>query len=364
MAEKKDVLLTNLMIKEQHCDSFCKYCYHNKVNDGALKKTNQYKYDGDLKANVDKILEFSTTNFNCPIVKICGGEIFLMEDLKEFVGELLKKYDYVLIQTNGKHLNDETLKWIIDYKRVLLQISIDGHLLEMNRFRFDTQAILDKLLYAISVLKKADIYVELTTVLNKLNTRRYKEFLEFLDNMPKGKKNNVLKCTPILLIDDTGEFKPSEEDIKCLEELTKPNKYSHILPPMAYMQNLYKLMNGETLVYQCFNPLISANYEDSGDVKGCTNVLPESVLNVGNVLIDDHEEILNNFGNTKFQNLLMKTKQRIPLCKKCYNFCSIYNLYLNDTISLEELTTNNYMFELEEVKAMLEKLKLIVDEYK
>ena len=189
---KKNVLLTNLLIKQGSCDSYCKYCYHNK-EEGYTPDGSEYTYEGELKNNLDQIVEFSSNNFNCPIIKICGGEIFLMSNLKEFVGKLLEKYPYVLIQTNGKHLNDETLKWIIDYKRVMLQVSIDGHLLSMNRYRFETQEILDKLLYAIKILKQNDVYIELTSVLNKLNTARYSEFLEYLYNLPCGKKKNTLK---------------------------------------------------------------------------------------------------------------------------------------------------------------------------
>ena len=229
--EKKNILLTNLLIKQGHCDSFCKYCYHNK-EEGYTENSSEYTYENELKDNIDQIIEFSSNNFNCPIIKICGGEIFLMTNLKELVGKLLDKYPYVLIQTNGKHLNDETLEWIINYKRVFLQVSMDGHLLSMNRYRFETQDILDKLLYAIKILKKNDIYIELTSVLNKLNTARYAEFLDYLYELPGGKKSNTLKATPILLMDKTGEFKASPEDIKEIEKLTVENKYSQILPPI------------------------------------------------------------------------------------------------------------------------------------
>lgn len=361
--EKKNILLTNLLVKTDHCDSFCKYCYHNKEK-GYTENCSSYVYKDDLKSKLDGIIDFSTNSFNCPIIKICGGEIFLMNNLKEFVYRLLEKFPYVLIQTNGKHLNDETLKWIIDSRRVMLQVSIDGHLLSMNRFRFEKQEILDKLLYAIGILKENDIYIELTSVLNKLNTARYAEFLNYLNELPKGKQRNALKATPILLIDKTGEYRASEEDIEKIEVLTKQNEFSHILPPIKYMENFYHLMQGDRVVYHCYNPIISANYLDSGDMKGCTNVLPESVLNVGNIFKDKCEDILGRFGHTKFQNLLVKTKQWVPLCKNCYNFCSIYNLYLNESITLEELCENNYMFEVPEVKKMLIQLKREIDQIK
>lgn len=354
--EKKQVLLTNLLVKQGNCDSFCKYCYHNR-EEGYTGDNSVYSYEGELKENLDRVLSFSDRNFCSPIIKICGGEIFLMTNLKEFVEKLLETYPYVLIQTNGKHLNDKTLKWMIGLKRVMLQISMDGHLLCMNRYRFDTQEVLDRLLYALGALKENDVYVELTSVLNKLNTERYSEFLQYLDQIPGGTQNNSMKATPILLIDKTNEYKAGEDAVKKIEALTIPNQYEHILPPLPYMKNLYRLMKGDRITYRCYNPLISVNYLETGEVKGCTNILPEDELNVGNILKDKEEDIVKAFGKTKFQRLLVETKQWMPLCKKCFNFCSIYNLYLNDTLTLEELCNNNAMFAKAEVKAALLALK-------
>lgn len=362
--EKKQVLLTNLLVKQGNCDSFCKYCYHNREEGDAGNSSGNnsgiisvYSYAEELKENLDRVLDFSERYFQSPIIKICGGEIFLMTNLKEFVEKLLETYPYVLIQTNGKHLNDETLKWIVGLKRVMLQISMDGHLLCMNRYRFDTQEVLDRLLYALGVLKENDVYVELTSVLNKLNTERYSEFLEYLDQIPGGTQNNSMKATPILLIDKTNEFKAGEEAVKKIEELTMPNKYEHILPPLPYMKNLYRLMRGERIKYRCYNPLISVNYLETGEVKGCTNILPEEELNVGNIFLDREEDIVSAFGKTKLQRLLVETEQWMPLCKKCFNFCSIYNLYLNDTLTLDELCDNNFMFTKAEVRNALKTLK-------
>jgi sulfatase maturation enzyme AslB (radical SAM superfamily) len=234
----------------------------------------------------------------------------------------------------------------------------------MNQYRFESQEILDKLLYAISALKENDIYLELTSVLNNVNTSRYPEFLEYLYELPGGKRKNSLKATPILLIDKTGKFKAQEEDIKTLEGLTGENRFSSITPPVKYMEYLYKLLLGQKLEYQCYNPIISANYIDQGDVKACTNVLPESVLNVGNIFNTPLEDIVERFGKTKFQKLLLNTKQWVPLCKNCFNFCSIYNLYLNGSLTLDELCENNYMFEVKEVRDMLQLLKDEIDSNK
>ena len=123
-------------------------------------------------------------------------------------------------------------------------------------------------------------------------------------------------------------------------------------------------MHGETIKYQCFNPIVSLNMVNDGRVKSCTNVLPENVLNIGNMFEDDPEVILKRYGDTKFQKLLLYTKQWVPICKNCFNFCSIYNLYLNDTISLDELCNNNYMFNIPEVRQRLLELHDMIDEAK
>ena len=226
--EKKKVLFTNLMIKEDTCDSFCKYCYHRD----ETKSTDTYAYDCKLKINIDKAVKFATTYFNSPIIKICGGEIFLMSNLEEFVVELLKHFSYVLIQTNGRHLNDQNLKWIIALKRVMLQVSLDGHDLEMNAYRFEKAEIMENILYAIEKLKANDVYIELTCVLNNKNTKRFDEYVKYMRELPGGRARNTLKITPILIIDKENLFKPCKEDLKAIDGIIKDyEKYADVLPP-------------------------------------------------------------------------------------------------------------------------------------
>lgn len=360
---KNNILITNIIIRHLSCDSFCKYCYLQERKDTNRKDEyiKPYLYEGKLKDNIEKIMAFSNTYFNSPIIKICGGEIFLMSNLKEFVEVLLQYYPYVLIQTNGKHLDEKNLKWIIDLKRVLVQISLDSHNVEMNSYRFSDEEVMRKVLFAVEALKKNDVYLEITSVLNKLNTRYYDEFVDYLHELPSGNVKNALKVTPIYLIDSTGNFKSTKEDNETIKNLIMEyEKYNSILPPKQYMNLLYSLMQGESLKYKCYNPIVSLNFTDEGKIKACTNILPEDVLNVGDIFLDDHQLIVNKFGRTKFQKMLLETEQRIPLCKNCLNFCSIYNMYLNNSIELEELCDNNYMFGLPEVRSRLEEIKTFI----
>lgn len=356
--ERKKVLITNLLIEEDICDSFCKYCYYRDKK----KSIDVYRYDGKLKLKIDQIVKFATTYFSSPIIKICGGEIFLMSNIKELVIELLKYYPYVLIQTNGRHLNNDNLKWIIDLKRVLIQISLDGHDLNMNTYRFEDGRILEKLLHAVKILKRNNVYLELTCVLNNKNTKRFIEFLRYLKSLPSGKRSNTLKVTPILIIDKDNLFKPALQDLNTIDQVVMDyDEFSDVLPPKKYMEMLNIALHGGIVKYQCFNPIVSLNLIDNGKVKSCTNVLPEDILNIGEIFTDKPEVILERFGDTKFQKLLLYTKQWVPICKNCFNFCSIYNLYLNNTISLDELCNNNYMFNLNEVKKRLEELHSMID---
>ncbi len=347
-------LITNFLIEQMHCDSSCAYCY-------LLQGKNinvPYSYSGKLKKRLDEILAFSKEHFDSPLVKICGGEMFLMENLHEYVQELLKHYQYVLIQSNGRLIKDEDLEWIINEKRVLMQISIDGHTFDMNKYRFRDKELMEKVLHTIAVLKKNDVYTEVTSVIHRFNIEHYREFLEYLDNLPGGKVKNAIKSTPLLLIDKSGIYRHTPDKIAHIENLVNDyEKYAHLLPPKAYMENYLALLRGERLEYTCYNPIVSLTVTDEGKVKGCTNVLSIDEFNVGNLFDDGAETVKERFGNTKFQKLLLETEQRVPVCKKCYNFCSIYNLYFNGTISLEELCENNPMFNLPEVKESLQSIK-------
>jgi radical SAM protein with 4Fe4S-binding SPASM domain len=343
-------IITTFLIEQMHCDSSCAYCYLLQGKNINIP----YNYSGELATRLDEILEFSKANFKSPLVKICGGEMFLMENLHEYTKKLLKEYAYVLIQTNARLIKDEDLEWIIKEKRVLLQISIDGHTLEMNKYRFRDKELMDKVLHTLAVLKKNDVYTEVTSVIHKFNIEKYEEFLQYLDALPGGKIKNAMKATPLLLIDQSGIYRHTPDKIMYIQKLVDNyNKYAHILPPKAYMKNYLALLRGKHLEYTCYNPIVSLTVTDEGNVKGCTNVLSIEEFNVGNIFRDGWEEVKNRFGNTKFQKLLLETKQRVPVCRKCFNFCSIYNLYFNGTITLEELCENNPMFNLPEVREAL-----------
>lgn len=355
---KSNVLITNIIIKSMKCDSFCKYCYLQRDSKN-VKYTKPYKYEGVLRDNIRSILEFSKTYFNCPIIKICGGEVFLMNNLKELVKELLEYYPYVLIQTNGKHFDENNLKWIIDLKRVLIQISLDGHNVKMNGYRFFDEEAMNSVLFAIETLRKNNVYLEIISVLNNLNTHCFDEFLDYLYQLPSGEIKNAMKVTPIYLIDKTGKYRSTKEDNGVIEELIlQYEKYKYLLPPKSYMNSIFMLMQGERLKYKCHNSIVSLNFTDDGKLKACTNILPKDSLNVGDIFSEEHESIVERFGKTKFQNMLLETEKRLPFCQNCFNFCSIYNLYLNNTYSLEELCQNNYMYDLPEVKDSLARVKV------
>lgn len=351
---RKKVFITTFLIKQMHCDSSCAYCY--LLRGKNINST--YKYEGPLAKDLDGLLDFSVKYFDSPILKLCGGEIFMMDNLKDYVMHLLSYYPYVLIQTNGRLIQEKDLHWIINSKRVLLQISLDGHCIEMNKFRFKDDNVLQKLLHSISILKQNDVYVEITSVIHKFNIKKIKEFMLYLDSLPYGKVRNKLKFTPLLLIDEKGIYQHTKEDIIYIEELLeKYDQFENILPPFEYMNTFLSKLKGEKPNYSCLNPMYSLTLTDEGDVKGCTNVLSIDQFNVGNIFREEHEFIINKFGKTKFQKLLLNTIQKIPVCKTCYNFCKIYNLYLNDTITLNELCINNAMYDLPEVKQHLIEIK-------
>ena len=360
MKTLKKSIITTFLIEQMHCDSSCAYCYLIQGKNINFA----YSYSGELAVRLDKILEFAKIHFPSPLVKLCGGEIFLMDNLHEYTKKLLKEYAYVLIQTNARLIQDEDLEWIIKERRVLLQISIDGHTLEMNKYRFKDKELMKRVLHILAVLKANDVYTEVTSVIHKFNIEHYEEFLQYLDSLPAGKIKNAMKATPLLLIDQSGIYRHSEDKIMYIQKLVDHyQKYAHILPPYAYMKNYLALLRGEHLEYTCYNPIVSLTVTDEGKIKGCTNVLSIDEFNVGNLFENSWEEIKERFGQTKFQRLLLETKQRVPVCRKCFNFCSIYNLYFNGTISLEELCENNPMFNLPEVRETLSDIKNELEVY-
>ena len=91
MKTLKKSIITTFLIEQMHCDSSCAYCYLIQGKNINFA----YSYSGELAVRLDKILEFAKIHFPSPLVKLCGGEIFLMDNLHEYTKKLLKEYAYV-----------------------------------------------------------------------------------------------------------------------------------------------------------------------------------------------------------------------------------------------------------------------------
>ena len=147
------ILVNDYVICEEICNGSCKYCltgmstfkkkhqhllFENKIAfdlhpllDGKIT----YQNDSILKKKIDFVNDWIFTHLKPLILKISGGEILLVKNIEDFIFKQCSVYKRVQMLTNGFLLNRKLLEKLRDMPGFCLQISMDGHTLELNSNR-------------------------------------------------------------------------------------------------------------------------------------------------------------------------------------------------------------------------------------
>lgn len=370
MPMKKDFIFIDYMVYNEFCNSACRYCrgyFKDGIrfirNDNQVKMPDSWNSEipklvgGRLSPNpeIDQILNLIKETesrlsqyINAPIIKLSGGELFIIEEIIDVIEYFSSKYPIVQILTNGTLLNDRLLDRIIALPNVHVQISLDHYIKEYNQARYFNDKMLSSALHAIERLSQYNIPLEINCVLTKYNTDKLYEFIGYLH----GLGNENLRIFPRPVRDKPREILyPSMEQIKTIEKIISDyDKLSAVLPPIQYFHRLYRLMLGE-LRRTCKIPfgVISAYY--IGDVTACP-LIYKSPLDSVDSYDQNFTEDLPTMGNI-YQPQVKKIfdivqdgepykkmlHEESDYCRECFNQYEIINLYIDGEISKDELRT-------------------------
>src|SRR5579871_4889196 len=137
------MLVHDHVITDFLCNLRCKYCpcevtlMKRKgdlvvIKDSAFGPAYQEPVSGVLKRS-HQVVSIVSQKLPATVLKLSGGEIFLLPEFIDELPELARKYAIVQILTNGTLMNDVVIKSISAINNVHIQISLDGHLIEMNK---------------------------------------------------------------------------------------------------------------------------------------------------------------------------------------------------------------------------------------
>src|SRR5437870_7852260 len=114
---KQRFLVNDIVIQEENCNLSCEYCLtgQSQFKQGHLDQLifqppspSSYSADSELGKRIDTLIAASAIDF-VPIVKVTGGEIFLIRGLMDLLRKLAKHFATLVIQTNGLLLNNDML---------------------------------------------------------------------------------------------------------------------------------------------------------------------------------------------------------------------------------------------------------------
>lgn len=332
----KKLLVNDYVILENICNLRCKYCKEEKIpwkrKDNILFMGNVSIRISEIIKRVNTVLEKVNKIIDTPILKLSGGEITIIPELLDWVNEIKDKYETVQILTNNYLIPENFYEKIARMKNLQLQISLDGHTYEMNKYRFVNKKQFAMVIENFKVLMEySTIPVEINCVLSDINHMNLLNYLDWI--MSFGRNKIILNIFPVRGIKTIKVPLKASDNLK--EVIINYQSYSKILPPYPYMKGLYNFVKHEGRKSSCLIPYAVIGTYDTGNINLCT--CSPSLPNLGNGFKDNLMEIANNIHNPVFYKALHAKPPKYRICKGCLIHYDIINLYFKDKITENDI---------------------------
>lgn len=328
----------------EDCNLKCEYC-----RDHYIRNTNKFSLN-DLEQEVKLV----KAHYKIAVVKISGyGEITTWKAFEKAIEFLSNEFPSVQIITNGT-FSEKTLLQISKYDNISVNITIDGHTLEMNSYRVgESTQLHNTVLRNVCEVIKLGIPLEINSVLHNRNIGEYILFLEYINSIRHRGKVLVFPF-PVKVFERTKyNNNPITIDRERLFILIDEwwRSFPSILPHYEYAKDLKDFcLSGRTKICHVNwinigtggkdERLLCPNYGDSlsmGDFRSSFDKLEECEL------IERH-----------YANIQLGVD-----CSMCFNHYHILNLFLEDRITIEDLRRIPSLSSQESIKI----IKKVKEEY-
>lgn len=340
-------LVNDMVVMEDVCNASCEYCltsssdFKDKHNldkvDNKLKfrleklklLENQYTEGSRLYIALNRLIDRVDKSVNPYILKLSGGEIFLIKGIERFFEEVSKRYTRIQILTNGTRLNDNTIEMLSKIKNLSLQISLDGDTVDKNRYRSSSEVTLNQIKNAIKKCSQAGINIEINCVLTDINIEGLYSFAEYL-----CKLEHVLFLPYPVRGPLAKHYLPHKSQLSDFRKLIEDyERFYRILPPKAYLQELLEYLETGIISCSCLIPNVMLQSFDDGIVTPCPNIW---FMSLGNIL-DSTKDVDNGLRRGQLSNIVRRKRSKLKECTNCFTPWELVNLYLKHKISDEEL---------------------------
>ncbi|HAU88155.1 MAG TPA: hypothetical protein DCW90_22570 [Lachnospiraceae bacterium] len=300
------------------CNLNCKHCGsslngYKEVRKGrTLTKNEVFQFIDELKSLGGKRLG------------LVGGEPLLCEYWEEVARYASEREFQLSMISNGMLIDDNTAKRIKEAGITLVALSLDGDREFHNELRGNEKAY-DKVIGAISLLKKQNVQVNIiTTIMNdnlkllpaveKILGKEKIGFWQLQLGIPMGKlKENKEKVIKPNQLKEIESFILSAKERK-LVEITVADSIGYCSKSELSLRNNVST-DGNRFFYGCMAGIRGVSMESNGNIKGCLSLQDDTFIE-GNYLESSLSEIWNS-KNAFSYNRKFNVEKLEENCKGC-----------------------------------------------
>lgn len=336
-----DTLVGNdLVINEDSCNLSCTYCLtgqsnlkdaHNAQRIFGPPTKDRYAPDSPLGTRLPMVDQRIDDTFRVPLLKVTGGEIFLVKGIMDFLAEQAAHHEVLVVQTNGVLVRDEHIAAFQSWGNVVMQVSLDSHLFSGNSHRVASASLHAKVLRRIEAILDSGLAVEVYSVLHDRSVAEMEEFAQWLMDRPVP----PVYFPFVVRGPDAERFAVREDQIAHVERFVERyDDFQPVLPPRAYFKRLLSFYHEGERTFRCHLPRLVISTFSDGVVTPCPNIW---FSDAGNLLEDGYEESLSQVGETGMYRALLAPAPRLKACKGCFTPWDTLSMYFEDEITLDEL---------------------------
>jgi MoaA/NifB/PqqE/SkfB family radical SAM enzyme len=308
------------------CNLKCTYCRNEIVkDDGAFALR-------DLVAQV----ELFRGRFRAGVVKMSGyGEVTMWRDFQPALDYLSPLFPSVQVITNGT-FSDRSLQALLAHGNISPNITLDGHLLAMNRLRVgDSERQHARILDNVAALLDGGRAVELNCVLHEHNADGFPAFCDHLHRLDGGRQLLMLFPFPVKSFDRARSAAlPLRAGLRRLAERIPElwAEHEEILPAPSYGAELRSVLERGRRFGSCHVHWANLGSGSRNERLHCPNYGED--LSYG--------PMLESLG-ARADAIALEEADHLraghvgPDCAGCYNHFHIINHYLEGAMSLAEL---------------------------